>query len=131
MGTAFLQYISITSTVHRCGPGGSMRACYAVGPEFDPRSGQISWLRFFPGFFSPVRQMSRSFMPPRSPIIIWPSSLSPLTIHYGLQLPEMLTRPKTLNIRTITSTTDCCTLLLTCLPIAFHDRSATFTTGDF
>ena len=31
----------------------------------------------------------------------------------------------------VTSTIDCCTLLLACLPIVFHDGSANFTTGDF
>ena len=31
----------------------------------------------------------------------------------------------------LTSTTDCCILLLTCLAKAFHDGTATFTTGDF
>ena len=36
----------------------------------------------------------------RSPNIIWPSSPS-LIIHYGRQWPEMLTRPKTLNIQNI------------------------------
>ena len=41
--------------------------------------------------------MSGNFRPPRSPNIIWPS-LSSLLIHYGRQWPEMLTRPKTLNI---------------------------------
>ena len=30
-----------------------------------------------------------------------------------------------------TLTTDCCTLLLSCLAKAFHDGSATFTNGDF
>ena len=43
------------------------------GPGFDPRSGQVSWVRFFRGFSSPVRQMSWNFRPPRSPSIIWPS----------------------------------------------------------
>ena len=33
------------------------------GPGFDPRSGQVSWVRFFRGFSSPVRQMSESFRP--------------------------------------------------------------------
>ena len=42
-------------------------------PGFDPRSGQVSWVRFFRGFSSPIRQMSGSFRPPRSPNIIWPS----------------------------------------------------------
>ena len=67
------------------------------GPGFDPRSGQVSWVRFFRGFSSPVRQMSVSFRPPRSPNIIWRSLSSWLIIHYGRQWPEMLTRPKTLN----------------------------------
>ena len=52
------------------------------GPGFDPRSGQVSWVRFFRGFSSPVRQMSGSFRPTRSPNIIWPSLLS-LVIHSG------------------------------------------------
>ena len=70
------------------------------GPGFDPRSGQVSWVRIFRSFSSPVRQMSGSFGPPRSPNIIWPSLSSSHTIHYGRQWPEMLTRPKTLNIYT-------------------------------
>ena len=68
------------------------------GPGFDPWSGEVSWVRFFQGFSSPVRQMSGSFRPPKSPNIIWPSSSSPLTIHYGCQWPEMLMRPKTLTL---------------------------------
>ena len=67
------------------------------GPGFDPRSGQVSWVRLFRGFSSPVRQMSGSFRPPRSLNLIWPS-LSSSLIHYWRQWPEMLTRPKTLNI---------------------------------
>ena len=47
----------------------------------------------FSGFYSPVRQMSGSSRPPRSPNIIWPS-LSSIINHYGRQWPEMLTRPK-------------------------------------
>ena len=71
------------------------------GPGCDPRSGQVSWVRFFRGFSSLVRQMSGSFRPPRSPSIIRPSlSSSSLIIHYGCQRPEMLTCPKTLNIHT-------------------------------
>ena len=50
----------------------------------------------FSGFSSPVRRMSGSFRPPRSPNIIWPS-LSSILIHYGRQWPEMFTRPKTSN----------------------------------
>ena len=69
------------------------------GPGFDLRSGQVSWVRFFRGFSSSVRQMSGSFRPPRSPNITWPS-LSSIIIHYGRQWPEMLTRPKTSNMHT-------------------------------
>ena len=43
------------------------------GPGFDPWSGQVSWVRFFRGFSSPVRQISGSFRPPKSPNINWPS----------------------------------------------------------
>ena len=43
--------------VHRCGPGGSMRACHTAGP------GQVFWVRFFRGFSSPARQMSGSLRP--------------------------------------------------------------------
>ena len=67
------------------------------GPGFYPRSGQVSWVRFFRGFSSPVRPMSGNFRPPRSSNIIWPS-LSSIIIHYGCQWPEMLTGPKTSNI---------------------------------
>ena len=70
------------------------------GPRFDSRSRQVSWVRFLQGFSSPVRQMSGSLRPPRSPNIIWPSLSSSLIIHYGRQWPEMLTCPKTLNIHT-------------------------------
>ena len=59
----------------------------------------ISFLgEVFRDFSSPVRQMSGSFRPPRSPNIIWPS-LSSVIIHYGRQSPEMLTRPKISNIQ--------------------------------
>ena len=53
---------------------------------------------FFRGFSSPVRQMSGSFRPPRSPNIIWPS-LSSVILHYGSPWPEMLTRPKSSDIQ--------------------------------
>ena len=33
------------------------------GPGFDSRQGQVSWVRFFRDFSSPVRQMSESFRP--------------------------------------------------------------------
>ena len=46
------------------------------GPGFDPQSGQVSWVRFFRGFSSPVRQLSGNFRPSRSSNIIWPSSSS-------------------------------------------------------
>ena len=36
-------------------------------PGFDPRSGQFSWLRFFQGFFSTVRQMLGKLRPHTSP----------------------------------------------------------------
>ena len=62
---------------------------------------RISFLgEVFRGFSSPVRQMSWSFRPPRSPNIIWPSLSLSLILHYGRQWPEMLTRPKTSNIHT-------------------------------
>ena len=54
------------------------------------------------GFSSPVRQMSGSFRPPRSPNIIWPS-LSSIIIHYRCLWPDMLTCPKTSNIHTYIS----------------------------
>ena len=68
------------------------------GSRFDPRLGQVSWVRFFRGFSSPVKQILGSFRPPRSPNIIWPSLSSSLIIHYGCQWPEMLMRPTTLNV---------------------------------
>ena len=73
------------------------------GPGFDPRSGQVSWVRFFSGFFltCKIHNMSGSFRPTRSPNIIWPSLSSSNIIHYGRQCPEMFTRPKTLNIHTL------------------------------
>ena len=43
--TSLLSDIKDVIGVHRCGLGGSMRA------GFDPRSGQVSWVRFFSGFF--------------------------------------------------------------------------------
>ena len=63
------------------------------------RSGQVSWVKFFRGFSSSVRQMSGSFRPPRSPNIIWPSLSSSIIIHYVHQWPEMLTCPKASNIQ--------------------------------
>ena len=50
-------------------------------------------------FSSSVRQMSGSFRSPRSPNLIWSSLSSSIIIHYGRQLPEMLTRPKPSNIK--------------------------------
>ena len=54
------------------------------GPGFYPQLGQVSWVRFFLSFSSPVRLMSGSFRPPRVPeyhlaIII--------ITHYLLQAP--------------------------------------------
>ena len=64
---------------------GQAVACAPVTqPGFDPRSGQVPWVRFFRGFSSPVKQMSGIFRPRRSPNIIWPS-LSSIIIHYGRQ----------------------------------------------
>ena len=57
---------------------GQVVACMPV----DPWSGQVSWVRLFRGFYSPVRQMLGSFRPPRSLNIIWPS-LSSIISHYG------------------------------------------------
>ena len=54
-----------------------MRACQAAGPGSIPRSGQVSWVRFFfLGFSSPIRQMSERFRPIRCPNIIWVSESS-------------------------------------------------------
>ena len=65
--------------VQRCGASGSMRACHAAGPGSIP--GRRSFLgEVFSGFSSPVRQMSGSFRPPKSPNIIWPSLSSILII---------------------------------------------------
>ena len=48
--------------VHRCGTGGSMRACRAAGPGSIPGRDKFpGW--GFRGFSSPVRQMSGSFRP--------------------------------------------------------------------
>ena len=63
------------------GTGSSMRACHAAGPGSIPGRDKFPGWSFFRGFSSPVRQMSGSFRPPRSPNIIWPS-LSSLIIHY-------------------------------------------------
>ena len=67
------------------------------GPGFDSRSGQVSWVRFFRGLSSPVKQMSWCFRPPSSLNIIWPSLSSSLILHYRCPWPVLLTRPKTLN----------------------------------
>ena len=82
-----------------CGLGGSMRALSRSGPGFDPRSGQVSWVRFFSGLFLTCKTNFRKLQAPRFPNIIWPS-LSSLMIHYWRQCPEMLTLPKTSNIHT-------------------------------
>ena len=54
------------------------------GPGFDPRSGQVSWVRFFQGLEA---------LGPQGPRIS-----SSIIIHYGRQWPEMLMCPKTSNI---------------------------------
>ena len=78
-----------------------MVTCTPVTQRARPRSpvGTSFLGEVFRGFSSPVRQMSGSLRPPRSPNIIWPS-LSSLIIHYGREWPEMLTRPKTSYIHT-------------------------------
>ena len=83
--------------VHCCGTGGSMRTCHAAGLGSIPSRDKFPGWHFFRGSSTPVRQMSGSFRPPRSPNMIWPS-LSSVIIHYGRQWPEMLTYPKTFNI---------------------------------
>ena len=83
----FTRHVGICFIVRNCPPLWSKwqhARLSRSGPGFDPRSGQVSWVRFFRGFSSPVRQMSGSFRPPRSPNIIWPS-LSFILIHYGRQ----------------------------------------------
>ena len=62
--------------VHCCGPGDSMHACHAAGLGSIPGQDKFAGWGFFGGFSSPVRQMSGSFRPLRSPNIIWPSLLS-------------------------------------------------------
>ena len=63
--TAAATYYIIT--VHRCGPGASMRACHATGPGSIPVG--TSFLgEVFRGFSSPVRQMSGSFRHQGPPI---------------------------------------------------------------
>ena len=56
----------------------------------------------FSGLFFTCKTNVRKLLAPRSPNIIWPSLSSSLSIHYGRQWPEMLTRPKNLNIHTYT-----------------------------
>ena len=63
-------------TVHCCGPGGSMRACYTAGLGSIPDQDKFPGWGFFRGVSSPVRQMSGSFRPPRPPTVIWPLSSS-------------------------------------------------------
>ena len=78
---------------------------------------------FGEGFSSPVRQMSGSFRPPRSPNIIWPSLLSSVIIHYGLQWPEMLTHPKTSNIHTFKKAVPIHLLIIRCfISLEFFSR---------
>ena len=58
--------------VHRCGAGGSMRACHAASQDSIPGRDRFPGWGFFRGFSSPLRQMSGSFRPTRPPNIIWP-----------------------------------------------------------
>ena len=90
--------------VHRCGPGGSKRACHAAGPGSIPGRDKFpGW--GFSGFSSPIKQMPGTFRPPRSLNIIWPSLSSSIIIHHGHEWPEMLTRPKASNIHIRESST--------------------------
>ena len=57
--------------VHRCGAGGSMPVKQRA--LVWPHTELVSWVRFFRGFCSLVRQMSGSFRPHGFPDIIWPS----------------------------------------------------------
>ena len=60
-----------------------------TGPEFDHRSGHVSWVRFFRGFSSPVQQMSGSFRP-QGPRISFGShhQSSFITAEYNLRCLE-------------------------------------------
>ena len=77
-------YFIFFMCVHRCGAGGSMHVCHAAGLGSIPGRDKFPGYGFFRVFSSPVRQMSGSFRPPRSPNIIWPS-LSSIINHYGRQ----------------------------------------------
>ena len=68
------------------------------GPGFDTRSEQVSWVWFFRGFSSLVRQISGNFRPQGPRISFGHHYPYGVIIHYGRQWPEMLTRPKTSNI---------------------------------
>ena len=96
-----LHKLTIGPDVHRCGTSGSMRACHAAGPGSIPGRNKFPRWGFFGVFFSPVRHMSGSFRPRRSPNIVWPSLSSSIIFHYRPQWPEMLMRPKTSNIHTL------------------------------
>ena len=84
--------------VHRCGSGGSMRACHVAGQGSIPGRDRNPGWGFFRVFSWPARQVSRSFRP-QGPRISFghQSSLSSITIHYGRKWPDMLTHPKTSN----------------------------------
>ena len=84
--------------VHRCGPGGSMRACHAAGPGSIPGRDKFPGWGFF-GVFPHCKTNIGKLRPPSSPNIICPSLSSSLIIHYGRQWPEMLTRPEASNIQ--------------------------------
>ena len=75
------------------------------GPGFNPRSGQVSWVRFLSGFFLTCKTNVRKLSAPKGPRISFGHHNHPSFIHYGRQWwPEMLTRPKTSNIHTVHST---------------------------
>ena len=82
--------------VHRCGTDGSMRACHAAGPGSIPGRDKFPGWGFFLGFSSPVRWMSRSFRPTRSPSIIWPS-LSSIIISLRAPMTWDVDAPRTLK----------------------------------
>ena len=55
--------------IHRCWPGGSMRACHAAGPGSIPGREKFPGWGFFGVIPLPARQMSGSFRPQGPPIL--------------------------------------------------------------
>ena len=90
-----MQLYYIELDVHRCGSGGSVRACHAAGPGSNPGRDKFpGW--GFSGFFPTCK--CREYLGPKVPeyhLII-------IINDYGRQWPEMLTRPKASNIHTCT-----------------------------